>query len=74
MENIGKIMVGLGLLLVMGGLVIWLLGDRLGWFGHLPGDIRIQSQNFTCFAPFTSMIILSLVLSLLLSLLARLFR
>jgi hypothetical protein len=74
MENIGKLMVGLGLLLVVGGLVFWFFGDRLGWFGHLPGDIRVQRDNFSFFMPITSMIIVSVVLSLLLSLLARLLR
>ena len=74
MENTGKIIAGVGVLLVFFGLTIWLLGDKLGWFGRLPGDIRIQTENFSCFVPITSMVIISVVLSLLLTLIGRLFR
>jgi len=74
MENIGKIMVGLGLLLVVGGLAFWLLGDKLSWFGNLPGDIRVERQNFSFYMPITSMIILSVVLSVVLTLVSRLLR
>ncbi len=71
MAPYGKIMVGMGVLLVVAGLIVWLAGDKLTWFGRLPGDIRIQGENFSCFFPLTSMIIVSIVLSILLSLLAR---
>lgn len=67
-------MVGLGLLLVVGGLAFWLLGDKLSWFGHLPGDIRVERPNFSFYMPITSMIIVSVVLSAVLTLIARLFR
>jgi hypothetical protein len=71
MVPVGKIMVGMGVLLIVAGLIVWLAGDRLTWFGRLPGDIRIQGENFSCFFPLTSMIIASLVLSIILSILAR---
>lgn len=74
MENIGKIMVGLGLLLVLGGLAFWLLGDKLSWFGNLPGDIRVERPNFSFYMPIASMIIVSVVLSVVLTLISRLFR
>ena len=74
MENIGKIIVLIGGSLVVVGLIIWFLGDRFGWFGNLPGDIKIVTPNFGCFFPLTSMIIVSIILSVLLSLLARFFK
>ena len=74
MENIGKIIAAVGVLLVLVGLAIWLLGDKLGWFGRLPGDIRFQTENFTCFVPITSMIIISIVLSILLTIISRVLR
>lgn len=74
MENTGKIIAGVGVLLVFVGLAIWMLGDKLGWFGRLPGDIRIQTESFSCFVPITSMIIISVVLSLLLTIISRLLR
>jgi uncharacterized protein HemY len=45
----------------------------LGWFGRLPGDIRIETDNTRVFIPITSMLILSVAATALLSLLRRLF-
>jgi hypothetical protein len=73
-ENLGRAVVGIGLFLVIAGLVMWFAGDKLSWFGRLPGDIRIERPGFSCFFPITTMIIVSLVLSLVLSLLSRIFR
>ncbi len=74
MQQIGKILVISGLLLVAAGVIIWLLPGRMGWFGHLPGDIRIRKENFSFFFPITSMLLVSVVLSFLLWLLGKLFR
>jgi len=43
----------------------------LNWFGHLPGDIRIETENGRIFIPITSMLIISVVLSVLLSIFRR---
>ena len=74
MAPIGKAIVGIGAMVVIIGLIIWFAGDKLNWFGHLPGDIRIERPGFSCFFPITTMIIVSLVLSVLLSLLSRFFK
>jgi hypothetical protein len=65
------IVLGIGLCL-LGGLFV--LSSRLSflrYFGRLPGDIRIQGENFSCFAPIVSMLLLSLLLSLALNIAAR---
>jgi hypothetical protein len=74
MENLGKIIVGIGLIVVIVGLGVWFFGDKLGWFGQLPGDIRVERPNFRFYAPLTSMIILSIVLSIILALINRFLR
>jgi hypothetical protein len=74
MAPIGKAIVGIGAMLVIIGLIIWFAGDKLNWFGRLPGDIRIERPGFSCFFPITTMIIVSIVLSVLLSLLSRFFK
>ncbi|WP_230680254.1 DUF2905 domain-containing protein [Pontibacter sp. 172403-2] len=66
-------MVILGVILVLVGLVVWLAGDKFSWFGHLPGDIRIERKNMRFYAPFMSMLLLSLLFSLLLWLFRRFF-
>jgi hypothetical protein len=50
--------------------MLWPWIGRLG-LGRLPGDIYIQRDNFTFYAPITTGILLSLVLSLILWLLSR---
>lgn len=72
-DNLGKWLIGLGAVLLLAGVVIWLLGDRLGWLGHLPGDVSIEKENFSFYFPFTTMIIVSIVLSILLTILSRFF-
>jgi uncharacterized protein HemY len=45
----------------------------LGWFGRLPGDVRIETDNTRVFIPITSMLIVSVAASVVLSLLRRFF-
>jgi hypothetical protein len=69
--NFARILVVMGIvLIILGGLVY--LFVRIGLpLGHLPGDIRIQGTNLTCFIPLSSMIILSIVLTVVLNLIVR---
>ncbi len=43
----------------------------LNWFGKLPGDIRIETEQGKIFIPITSMLIISVVLTLLLNFFKR---
>ncbi len=70
-QQFGLIIVLIGLMFLIGGALIWL--GAFSWFGHLPGDIRIEGENVHIYIPFTSMILLSLLLSLILGLINRLF-
>lgn len=72
-DNLGKWLIGLGAIFLLAGLVIWLFGDRLGWLGNLPGDVRIEKENFSFYFPVTTMIIVSIVLSILFTIIARIF-
>jgi hypothetical protein len=67
----GKLILLLGLLLVLLGVVLIWAPGILGWFGHLPGDIRIERENGVFYVPLTSMIIVSVVLSILVNLFFR---
>ncbi len=69
-QEIGKWLIGLGLLLLITGGVLVLAG-KIPWLGRLPGDLVIRNENMTCFLPLATSILLSLVLTLLLNLLAR---
>jgi hypothetical protein len=63
-------------LLITAGVLIAIVGLLWPWvsklpLGRLPGDIMIDRPGFKLFAPFTTMIVVSLVLSLLVWLLRR---
>jgi hypothetical protein len=64
-----RLLITIGLLIAAIGL-LWPWLSKLP-FGRLPGDIRVDRPGFQLFAPFTTMIVLSLVLSLILWLLRR---
>jgi hypothetical protein len=63
-------------LLIAAGVLIALVGLAWPWLsklplGRLPGDIVVDRPGFRFFAPFTTMIVLSLVISLILWLMRR---
>jgi uncharacterized protein HemY len=60
-----------GALLLVIGVLLQLAPWSLNWFGKLPGDIRIETQQGGVFIPITSMLIISVVVSLLLYLFKR---
>jgi hypothetical protein len=64
--NIGKILIGLGLVIALAGGVV-LFADKLGLhLGRLPGDIIYRKGNTTVYIPVMTLILLSVVLSLVL--------
>jgi ABC-type Na+ efflux pump permease subunit len=72
LETLGRYLIVLAIALaVTGGL--FLIGGKLG-LGSLPGDVRIQGEDFGCFVPIATSIVLSLVLTLLLNVVWRWFR
>lgn len=64
----GKYIMIAGVLIALIGLIVYFFGDKLHWIGRLPGDIRIERENFKFYFPITTMILASLLLSLLLKL------
>ena len=67
----GPLLVGLGMILVLVGLLVW--SGALSWFGRLPGDIRIERESVRVYIPLASMLLVSVVLSVVLYLARRLF-
>jgi hypothetical protein len=70
-SEIGKMMVGLGLLLLLMGLALIVAGKAHVPIGRLPGDIVYRGKHTTFYFPLASSIVISVVLSLVLYLVAR---
>jgi hypothetical protein len=69
MNAAGPAIVALGLIVAIVGVLIWV--GALGWFGHLPGDIRIEREGVRVYVPLVSGLVLSVVVSLVLYLVRR---
>ena len=65
MNDISKMLIFFGALLIFLGLIFSLAG-KLPGFGKLPGDIFIKKDNFTFYFPLTTSILISVILSLIL--------
>jgi len=73
MQQAGKFLIVAGIILIIAGLIVYFAGNKLNWLGHLPGDIRIEKENFRFYFPVTTMIILSIVLSAIVYLIRKFF-
>lgn len=71
--DLGRVLMTLGALLFVVGVLLTFAG-RIPGLGNLPGDLSIERGNFRLYAPFGTMIVLSIVLSIVLNLLGRFFR
>ena len=72
LENIGRFILIIGIVLSIIGAGIWLIARFTGW-EKFPGTIKWESGNLTCIVPLLASIILSIVLTILLNVLTRWF-
>jgi len=68
--GLGKLLVGIGLLIALFGLLAWRAPGSLRWMGRLPGDVRTDHFAF----PIVTCLVISVVLTLLVNVLSRLLR
>jgi len=72
-EQIGKLIILLGAILVVVGAVITFF-DRIPFLGKLPGDIHFRRGNFQVYFPVVTSIALSVIVSLIFWIVSRLAR
>jgi uncharacterized protein HemY len=80
--SLGKVFIAVGLCVAVVGLLLLLLiadrvpgvGNLLGWFGKLPGDISIRRDNFSFSFPLATSLLISILLSLVFYLITWIFR
>ena len=70
-SSLGKVFIVVGLCVALAGVLMLIaervpgVGNMLGWFGKLPGDIFIQRENFSFSLPLATSVVISIILSLL---------
>lgn len=72
MQQTGKFLIIAGVVLIVAGVLVYIAGDKAGWIGRLPGDIKVEKENVRFYFPITTMLLVSAVLSFLLWLLRKL--
>jgi len=63
LDDVGKVLVGFGLLIVLLGVVL-LVAGRVPWLGRLPGDIYVRRGNWAFYFPLATSLVVSAVLTL----------
>jgi hypothetical protein len=67
----GKFLIIAGIIIVVVGIIFYFFHDKLRWIGHLPGDIRVEKENFRFYFPITTMILLSLLLTVIINIIKK---
>ena len=67
LDNVGRLLVVVGLVVVAAGLLFMLAG-RVPFLGRLPGDFHWERDGVSVYAPLASGLLVSVVLSVLLTL------
>ena len=67
----GKYIILIGAIIIVVGIIIYVFHDKLNWLGKLPGDIRVEKENFKFYFPITTMILLSLATTLLITIVRK---
>lgn len=70
-KSISAILVTMGIVLIVVGLAA--MRGWLGWFGNLPGDVRVQRDNMQLYFPLVSMLLISVLFSVLSYVIRRFF-
>ncbi|MGB7137219.1 MAG: DUF2905 domain-containing protein [Acidobacteriaceae bacterium] len=71
MSDAGRVLIGLGLLLLAAGAAVVLLGKAGVPLGRMPGDFTWRGRHGTVYVPLGTCILLSVVVSLVIYLISR---
>ena len=72
MQQTGKILIILGVIVIIAGIIVYFGGYKLNFLGKLPGDIRVEKENFRFYFPVTTIILLSIIVSFIIWIVKRL--
>jgi hypothetical protein len=71
MTDLGKWLIGMGLLLVVAGVLVMVAGRANLPLGRLPGDVVYRGKNTTFYFPLATSVVVSVVISIVLYVVGR---
>lgn len=63
-----KYIIIVGVLITLSGIVYYFFADYLKWIGNLPGDIKVEKDNFKFYFPFTTMLLFTILINVIIKL------
>ncbi|MDX1616577.1 MAG: DUF2905 domain-containing protein [Candidatus Promineifilaceae bacterium] len=73
MNDFARLLIIIGLVIAFAGVLILIAIRFFPWLGNLPGDIRVERENFRFYFPLATMILVSVLASILLNIIIRIF-
>jgi hypothetical protein len=70
-SDTGKYIIIAGVCIVIFGVLLYFFHDKMHWIGRLPGDIRVEKENFRFYFPITTMIIASVLVTIIIQVIRR---
>jgi len=70
MQDLGRSIVVLGLVIAAVGALL-MLGPRMPWLGHLPGDVHVERPGLSMHFPLVTCLVVSAVATIVLNLFFR---
>lgn len=70
-QQAGKYLVIGGIIIILIGMLVYFFHDQFKWFGNLPGDIKIKSENTSFYFPVVTMLLVSVALTLLINIIRK---
>lgn len=74
MSDFARLLIIIGLVITFAGVLILIAIRFFPWLGNLPGDIRIEGENYRIYIPLATMLLVSILASILLNIVIRIFR
>jgi hypothetical protein len=71
-QGTGKYVIIFGILIIIIGFIIYFFHDKLHWIERLPGDIRVERENFRFYFPLVTMIVFSILITVIVNIIRRL--
>ena len=71
-QQTGKYIIIAGVFILIAGILVYFFHDYFKWLGKLPGDIRIERENYRFYFPVVTMLVISIAVTVIVNIIKRL--